>query len=297
MMTAYNAVGSGTLTKYSYIANGGWGLPIQETFASGFDYLHWTISNPDMSITWDTITVPGVSAGTKAAWMNFFNYSGINKRDQLISPAMDFSGYETVTLTFRHAYAQRASLKDSLIVRISADCGSNWTRVWGMGPDGTANTFVTHPSTLDEFYPASADDWCNGSYGVSCYSIDLSPWAGNNGIKVMFEGYNRNGNNLFINDVSIAGPVGMKDQTGKDLSVSVYPNPTTGSVTLTVHGQKGLCILSIFDIHGQQVYSDQFTTENGLTSRQIDLGGNARGVYYLKLTSDQVTQVSKIILQ
>ncbi|MEI6455079.1 MAG: T9SS type A sorting domain-containing protein, partial [bacterium] len=296
-LTAYNAVGSGTLAKYSYIANGGWGLPIEENFALGFEYLHWTISNPDLSVTWDTITVAGVSDGSKAAWMNFFNYSGVNKRDQLISPAMDFSGYSSVTLSFRHSYAQRASLRDSLIIRISTDCGNTWTRVWGIGPDGTPNTFVTHEPSMEEFYPASTNDWCGGSYGVSCYNIDLSPWAGNSNIKVLFESYNRNGNNLFINDISIAGPVGVKEQTTDALRVSLYPNPSTGKVALTINDLKENCGLIIFDIQGQQVSSDQFTTENGVTTRQLDLGSLAKGIYYLRLTTVKATLVEKIILQ
>jgi len=296
-LTAYNAVGSGTLTKYSYIANGGYGLPIEESFANGFDGLHWTIYNPDLGITWDTISVPGMTSGTKAIWMNFFDYTAVNRRDQLISPAMDFSGYSTVTLSFRHAYAQRASLKDSLIVRISTDCGTTWTRVWGMGPDGTPNTFVTSPPTFDEFYPGSTDDWCNGNYGVSCYNIDLSPWAGNNNIKVMFEAYNRNGNNLFLNEVSIAGPVGSSETTKNDMGISIYPNPSEGRFTLSFRNTGETYSLAVFDIQGQKVYTDKILPQGSGYSKQMDLSGFSKGVYYLRITTETATHVAKLVLQ
>jgi len=296
-LTAYNAVGSGTLTKNNCIVNNGYGLPFEEIFSLGFDALHWTISNPDLSMTWDTITVPGVVSGSKAAWMNFYNYSSVNRRDQLISPAMNFTGYSTVTLSFRHAYAQRATLKDSLIVRISTDCGSTWTRIWGMGPDGTAETFVTHPPSMEEFYPGSMDDWCSGSYGVSCYNIDLSPWAGSSNIKVMFEAYNRNGNNLFLNDISIAGPVGSNEIKKDDFGVTIYPNPSTGKLTLTIINKKETCYLSVFNVHGQEVYADKFLPEGGNISKQLDFSSLSKGVYYVRITTETATRVEKIILE
>ncbi len=296
-LTATNAVGSATHTEYSCIANGGYGLPVQESFANGFEGHHWTIVNPDMNVTWDTVSVSGTIPGTKAAWMNFFNYPSVNKRDQLISPAMDFSGYETVTLDFRHAYAQRATLKDSLIVYISTDCGSNWTRVWGTGPDGTSNSFVTHPPSLEEFYPASADDWCSGPYGVTCYSIDLSPWAGNDDIKVMFESFNRNGNNLFLNDIKIGGPVGSDEIKIDDMGISIYPNPSTGIVTLSIKNTKETCHISVFTIHGQEIYANKFIPEGENTVKQLDFSLFSKGIYYIRIMTETASRVEKLILE
>lgn len=296
-LTANNAVGSGILTKNSYIANGGYGLPIEESFANGFEGHHWTINNPDLSITWDTISVLGTTPGTKATWMNFFNYTSIYRRDQLISPAMDFSGYSTVTLSFRHAYAQRATLKDSLIVRISTDCGSTWTRVWGMGPDGSPDTFVTHPPTFEEFYPGLVDDWCGGTYGVLCYNIDLSPWAGNDNIKVMFESFNRSGNNLFLNEISITGPVGIDDKKKDDLGISIYPNPSTGIFTLSIENNRVTCYLSAYNIHGQEIYTNKFFSEGGNISKQLDFSHFSKGIYYIRITTETATRVEKVILE
>ena len=85
-MTCYNAVGGPiTATKLQYIINGGYILPFAESFADGFNTNHWEIQNPDLSYTWDTITVAGTIPGSKAVWMNFFNYTLITHRDQLIA--------------------------------------------------------------------------------------------------------------------------------------------------------------------------------------------------------------------
>ena len=78
----------------------------------------------------DTITVQGTPSGTKAVWMNFYDYAlTSDRRDQLISPPLNFTGFSSVSLSFQHAYAERAALKDSLIVKLSDDCGTSWNRI------------------------------------------------------------------------------------------------------------------------------------------------------------------------
>ena len=200
-LTVTNGAGPTTITKPDYILYGGYNLPFAEGFESGFNSRHWTIINPDSDKTWDTITLPA-SAGGKVAWMNFFDNTGVNKRDQLISAPMDFSNHTTLHLNFDHAYAQRATLKDSLIVKITSDCGNTWTRILAAGPDfNNPNVFATHANTLEAFYPQSSEDWCGSSYGTACYSLDISAWAGLNNIKIMFEAFNRYGNNLFLDNI------------------------------------------------------------------------------------------------
>ena len=188
-LIATNSKGTNSLTKLNYIAYGGYMLPFNEEFENGFDNQHWTVLNPDNDITWDTITVAGTNPGHMAAWMNFYNYTK-ESRDQLISPPLNFAGYSSLMLNFQHAYAQRATVKDSLIVKISSDCGITWTRLLAAGPNGTPNVFATHSPMSTPFYPESDYDWCGSSYGTSCYQLDLTPWAGMRNIKILFESFN-----------------------------------------------------------------------------------------------------------
>ena len=236
--------------------------------------------NADQNITWDTITVAGAVSGTKSVWMNYFDYNLPNKRDQLISPPISLSGIPTASLTFRHAYAQRGTLRDSLIVYISR-IAENWIRLLGLGPDGSANTFVTHEPLLTEFFPASANDWCGGTYGVGCYNVDLTPWAGTTSVKLMFESFNRKGNNLFLDDISVSGLVGIQDPNRDISHFRVYPNPTTGKVNIT-STQPGISTC----YHGLQpagpggVQRDCLTF--GITRlKQLILGQIVRGLYFI----------------
>ncbi|HNY01246.1 MAG TPA: PKD domain-containing protein [Bacteroidales bacterium] len=294
-LTCTNANGSNSLTKIDYIVKDGYRLPFTDNFSGGFGERQWEINNPDLGITWDTITVGGLQPGSKAIYMNFFDYQALNRRDQLISPALNFTGYSNVILSFRHAYEQRVR-KDSLIIRLSTDCGATWQRIWGMGPDGTPNTFVTHPSTDSAFYPQSADDWCGGSYGTGCYSIDLSAWAGQPNIKLLFESYNRFGNNLFLSDIHVGAPVGMTETKQGGLSVSVWPNPGKGIFNLLVKKISHPAEMVVTDPQGRIIYKEILIPENSMISEKIDLSRCTRGVYFLKITGENTSVVEKVVI-
>ena len=294
-LTCSNEVGSETLLHSLYIFKDGYPLPFTESFSSGFDTKRWEIVNPDLSITWDTITVGGLVPGSKAIYMDFYNYTALTKRDQLISPGLNLTGYSAVALTFKHAYEQRIR-KDSLIIRISTDCGATWQRVWGMGPDGTPNVFVTHPSTDSAFFPESANDWCGGSYGTGCYTIDLTPWAGQQTVKLMFEAYNRFGNNLFLNDIQVSGPVGTHEITRGNPVVNIYPNPSHGEFNLSMSNMPREVKMTVMNPQGQALITEVLISRSGTISKQLDLSGFPKGMYFIRLTTEQFTQVEKVVV-
>jgi hypothetical protein len=296
-LTVWNYVGSNSLTKPGYIIYGGYTLPFTESFETGFNTKYWTIINSDADKTWDTITVEGTSGLQKAAWINFFDYVRINKRDQLISAPMNFTNYTSLHLNFDHAYAQRSTVKDSLIVKISADCGNTWTRILAAGPDyNFPNIFATHANTMDDFFPESAEDWCGSSYGTSCYSLDISAWAGQTNIKIMFESFNRHGNNLFLDNIEIDGPVGIAEPVKGDLGVRIYPNPSAGIFNIYIEKATKNIDFNIFDLKGQKVFTGKILSGNGSTTRKINLSELAKGIYYIRLTTENVTQVEKVVI-
>ncbi|MCK9219374.1 MAG: PKD domain-containing protein [Bacteroidales bacterium] len=293
-LTCTNAVGSSSTQKPGFIVKGGYTLPFEESFESGFDQHHWQVVNPDFSITWDTISVGGTVNGSKAAWMNFFEYTRVDSRDQLISPALDLTGFGIVTLNFKHAYAQRAR-KDSLIVKISQDCGTTWERILAAGPNGTPTQFVTHEPITTAFYPESTNDWCGGSYGVGCYSIDLTPWSGKRNIKLMFESFNRFGNNLFLNDITVSGPVGIPSQITQE-PIKIFPNPTTGKLFISINDGTKETQVSLLNLQGQRLFTCSLTEMSNNAPHELDFSMYPKGVYFLKVTSHTTSKITKIII-
>jgi hypothetical protein len=184
-------------------------IPFSEDFESGnFSANMWNIENPDNGITWQIYSTQGTTPGNQSAGINFFSYATIDQRDGLISPPLNFSGFGSVEMTFEHAYRRYdQSNSDSLIIYVSDNCGLSWTRVFHAGENGTG-TFATVATSTTNFIPAQASDWCHtGTVGSACYTIDLTPWAGQPLVQVKFEGFNHYGNNLYIDNINIDGDV------------------------------------------------------------------------------------------
>ena len=60
-----------------------------------------------------------------------------------------FDGFSTLALTFDHAYSSKYPFIDSLIVKISADCGETWERLLATAYE----ELETAPASTTSFYP------------------------------------------------------------------------------------------------------------------------------------------------
>ncbi len=200
-----NALGKDSVYSVNYITAGGITLPFSETFeTNSASRSSWTIDNPNNDTTWRLATIKGTSPGNQAYCMPFFNYTNIGRRDGLITPAISLKGYSSANLTFMHAYAKDpTSASDSLVIWVSTNCGTAWTRLLSKGENGTGN-LSTVPDNSNEFIPDSAQKWCTGA-NLNCITLNLNAYVGLNNVKLKFEGYNRYSNNLFIDNVEING--------------------------------------------------------------------------------------------
>ena len=256
-----NSSGQSELIKDDYLFIGGQLLPFSEDFTgSSFDAMGWQVENPDGGITWGLVDVETGSGVKQVSWMNIFDYSKMGARNYLVSPSLNFAGYENVFMTFNYAYAERYSPSDSLIISVTDDCGENWTRIYANGPNGEG-VFATSEPTTEFFEPQSASDWCGVGYGPDCPIIDLSSWAGNANIKVRFEAYSRYGNNLYVNDVEISNIVGLFDQPSNITETFIlHPNPATGYVNVLVKNPTYNQV-QILDTRGSIIYERDIIQE------------------------------------
>lgn len=202
-------------SSFSVLSNVGVPLPFTENFESNnFNTNNWQIENPDNDITWGIVPVTGSQNGTRAARMNFFAYTNTGQRDAMISRTLNFVGYSSITMTFQHAYRRyNANSTDSLIVYITTNCGQTYTRLLTRGESGSGN-FATTSISETAFSPTQDSDWCYaGTVGSACYTIDLTPYAGQSNVRIRFESFNNYGNNLFIDNINITGvPIPMPPQ-------------------------------------------------------------------------------------
>jgi PKD repeat protein len=294
-LTVTNANGEAELTKTDYIEAGGYDLPFEETFETGgLEERNWSVLNPDFGFTWADHFIE--STGNNTALMKFYGYFKLGERDGLVSPYLNFSQFSNVYLTFDHAYAQRFSQRDSLVIYISVGCEDNWQRIWANGPDGNG-IFETAPSTPYEFEPAGFDDWCGMGWGAECFTLDLSQWAGEDNVKIMFEGYNNLGNNLYLDNIVVSNTTGSTDIRPADGTFTLFPNPGNGLFTISAAGIKGLITLEVTNSQGQIVYQDHFSQNRDLFQKTVNLTRMAGGVYFVKLVSGENVQIRKVIIE
>lgn len=293
-LTATNPNGNSTLTRENYLAAGGTTLSFEEDFEEGFNHRGWTIDNPDNDITWDIANIEGTEPGYKAAYMDIRSYNAIRERDRLITPPMDFSGFEYITMTFKHAYAQyNTNISDSLIVFISDDCQQTWTRLLGLGEDGSGN-FITHPAMTTEFSPQNEDDWCGAAGGPACTYLDLSPWAGKTDVRIMFECYSFYGNNLYLDNIVIYNSVGIPGQP-KEKEIRIFPNPATGMVNVYFEETRERAHLRILNLQGQKIMDRIIPAGAGFL--QIDMADYPGGLYLLEFVSQDAIATRKLMLE
>jgi len=81
---------------------------------------------------------------------------------------------------------------------------------------------------------------------------------------------------------------------GSQASVTIYPNPTNGMTNIVVEGLNTAADLGIFNVQGQQVYTNRI---NGNSTSHIDLGYLPKGVYIVRLFNEKNSIVRKLIIQ
>jgi len=297
-LTSWNLNGSSEVTKPDLIKLGGIHPYFFESFENnGFENNNWTIYNHDNRITWEIYEIGGTHPGNHAPAVNFRNYYAIGERDRLITPLINLEGMSTAYLEFEHSYAQHADMitvSDSLIVKIYDDCGETWTRLLSAGEDGSGN-FATHQPTSYDFFPEVASDWCMEGWGAPCIALDISQWVGNPNIKIAFETFSFYGNPIFIDNVIISQSVGTDDMNASSSKVRIFPNPTSGNLTIQIPEENSYNNLLISNQLGQIVYNKNISQIE--TKIEADISNSKPGIYFVKLMGNSGIVTKKIIIE
>ncbi len=296
-LTVENLLGKDSVKEIGAIAVGGYPLPYHEHFSSLSDFNKWSTTDTEPK-GWNRELHPNGDYILKA---NIFNNTSKNKFD-IISPAVDFTGHDSIWLKFEHAYSGRPSaFNDSLNIYIAASCSDNWVQIAALGEDGS-NNFRTASGTGSAFIP-TITEWCGNPGVAACHVINLSAFAEMEGVRVKFEAINNGGNHLYLENVKLEGnptispspafaslkkacaldTVGFSDQTygspkswdwsfdgpanltSQDRNPSIsFPKPGTYSVKLKVSNNNGADSLT----------KASYITINPADSVQIDLDYN-----------------------
>lgn len=67
--------------------------------------------------------------------------------------------------------------------------------------------------------------------------------------------------------------------------VEIFPNPSNGIFTLDI--QSSIKTLNVYNVLGQQVYTEEFTNDTTGTTKTLDFSDWNAGVYFVKVSNDK----------
>ncbi len=244
------------------------------------------VDNTEFSTaTW---RIGAFEASDKAIFYNFYGLLA-NQRVTMMTYKADLSGKDSVALTFDHAYVTYQSESDRLQIEVSTNCGETWTSVFNKA----GSTLSTGPAQTGFFIPRTAR-WRNNV-------VDLSNYNGAEELMVRFVGVSAYGNNLWLDNIKIAGISGTSSEEKflDENALSIAPNPARQDLNL---------ILSLDEASDCQIVLQDLTGKNTeILERNLKLGQGTHNIQYhvqkpaglylltLKTQKGQITQKVTIV--
>jgi hypothetical protein len=262
--------------------------PVAEAFPTNpFPPANWFMINNDAGASWLRHSGAGFN-GAGSAKYDFYNNASVGDADDLFLPPSNLTGTTAPMMSFDVAYAQYNAENDKLEVKVSTDCGQNWTTVFSKS--GTVLKTV-NPQT-GAFTPATNTQWRNETFALPAAA------ANNAQVLMKFVATSAYGNNLYVDNVNITqNNVGIKTHNPSAFNVQLYPNPSAGMTNLDITSRsaaKGTIV--IHNALGQVVYEMDVNVEQGYNNVKIDTKALPTGIYNVNFASETGKFNTKLII-
>ena len=284
--TEYDYLNNSTILRFSIIKELS-ALPFIEDFEYGINNNTWTIENSNNDKTWEIDSTAGLPWSSQSAAIKLFSYAPRdNQKDGLITPKITLSSSSDLFLTFDIAYQQRSAsnfLKDTLKIYVSTNCGLSYDHLIYEKFDTELSTFDT--SSYD-FIPEYLSHWRNDTVDLSFFS--------NENILLKFESTNRQGNNLYLDNIKVYQGLTAPLSTNKieALEYSIYPNPATASINIILEETNNDQIqIKLFNTLGEQLLQTTFTGNN----KVLSIANFSSGIYFIQLSNSRESSIKSFI--
>ncbi len=203
--------------------------------------------------------------GDYVAFVKFNDVYDMN--DWLFSPGFDLSAGTTYALEFSYGNDGTAAFVEDMDVYIS--------------------TGATSADALNGTQILSETGIADGCHEFANYNITVP----SDGIYYFaFHGKSPAGQDiLMIDDFKLDLASGIDELTNV---TAIYPNPTTGQFVIKSHDLKNAQVY-IYTLTGKEIYHNTIDSDN----YTVNLGHVQKGVYFVKVASENKSYVSKLIIK
>lgn len=182
-------------------------------------------------------------------------------------------------------------VEDTEAPRIFAEIihGCVGENIWPMWGVSTTDNYYSPAQLLPlvEIVNQNVNIWEEGIYTITYRVTDPSNNTSNEYTRLVYFTY---WPKCFNSTVSV------NDLKSADEAVTVYPNPSNGIVNIDLQGVlANNATIEVYNAMGQLVIVKNFTEASG--KFEIDLTGNASGVYTIKLIADGEVITKRVVLQ
>ena len=243
----------------------------------------WTV-NPVSIAQWGITPLVHLDGGNSLARSNYNDLFENEFTFEL--PEINISGGHNTELKFDYAYAIYPGYNgDSLQVTFSLDCGETWQTLFNKG----GVSLRTTNSTYEMFMPDSPDQWKHESFSLSEYEGDML---------IRFTSVNGQSNNLYIDNIGVDMLTGI-NENNVIADITVFPNPFTSSITLTYPLELSSQVnIRMYDSYGRLVAEPVNEYQQKGEQNAVWQAENLpSGVYFIRLKTDKLVEVRKVIKQ
>ena len=211
VITDVNGINSESFVKNVTISNASSiSLPFNDDLESEVEML----GEIDSSAPWEVTTAQDELATNQAlVFKAYQNTSAFGEAATLRTPVFDLTGLNSAELAFSYAHADVPdAFQDGLAVKVSTDCGQTFSDDFvfnAYGPD-----LATADATADAYLPEDATHWEDTT-------INITAFAGIDGVQFAFVGQNGSGNNIYLDNISVV----QTNLLANDLSIVEIEGP------------------------------------------------------------------------
>lgn len=288
--TNSNGTVSETKTQYVTVLPTTGIPPLQEgfEFTSNLPTANWFLNNPQELGSFE-LTNTAAKSGNNSVVVKASNTSE-GMISELISSTITLDLNLSATISFDYAFAKKNNANtDKLIVQVSNDCGKTWVTKRSL----TNTQLVTAPNTSGNFIP-TATEWKTSTINSSSLLGYL-----NSSFRIKFVFQSGGGNNLYIDNINIDGPVSIEENNLIE-EVNLYPNPATKEVNLsfvTLENDENFNI-TVYDVVGKEIqHIHKGMLLSGTHRFLIDTDSYEAGIYFVSLNNGVRQSLQKLIIK